>query len=425
MEMTPLPAYRFRDELPSLWTMLREGVGDAAAMVPASILAASAIKLTGPGAPLVVSDPDLIRQVLTAPDDTFTRDRIIRRLFRRSWGKGLAGAEGEAWQAQRRAAVPAFRPQAVAAYLTSFAGAARTVSNQTESGTVLLTELTARIVARIVLSVLVAAEDHCDPDEAAADMPAYVRKIAGFSLIDLLPLPERWIDRWHGVDRDPAVLRLRALGSALAHSRDVNSTDLISLLEGVGPVVDNIRGLFPAAMDTTVAGTSWVLYLLSREAGWQDRAAAEAQACEGNYTLDRLPIMRQVVSEALRLYPPAPLLARSAARDMRLGEFPLRKGQTVIAHIYAMHRHRQHWHDPDRFDPERFAPGAAVPAAYLPFGSGPRMCIAAQFAKAEIAVIVAALLTEFRLTATREQPLVRLQATTRSDNGLWAKIEPR
>lgn len=425
MEGMPLPAYHFRSELPSLWSMLREGVADAAAMVPAAIQTQPAIKLTGPGAPLVISDPDLVRQVLNDRADAFTRDRIIRRLFRRSWGQGLAGAEGLAWQAQRRAAVPAFRPLAVANHLTSFAAATSTVCDDTQPGAISLTDMSARIVARIVLSVLVAAGDRCDPDAAAADIPAYVRKIAGFSMIDLLPLPETWIDRWHGIDRDPAVQRLKALGSLLARSRDPKAGDLISLLAGVGPVVDNIRGLFPAAMDTTVAGTSWVLYLLSRETGWQDHLAAEALACAGDYTLDRLPIMRQAVNEALRLYPPAPLLARSAARKMEFGGFSLRKGQTVIVHVYAMHRHRQHWSDPDRFDPGRFASSAAVPLAYLPFGSGPRMCIAAQFAQAEIAVIVAALLSRYRLTAAGEQPQVRLQATTRSDNGLWAQIEPR
>jgi cytochrome P450 len=110
---------------------------------------------------------------------------------------------------------------------------------------------------------------------------------------------------------------------------------------------------------------------------------------------------------------------------MHLGGYPVKAGQPVLIAAYAMHRHRQFWDHPETFDPLRFAPGAAPPDAWMPFGTGPRMCIAAQFAQAETAVVLAKVLARFRLEPMGPEPLVSLQVTTHSLNGLRARVTPR
>jgi cytochrome P450 len=221
----------------------------------------------------------------------------------------------------------------------------------------------------------------------------------------------------NGIAKDPAVQRLRGVASTLAANRG-GGQDMIALLEGVGPLQDNILGLMPAAMDTTVSGASWALYTLARCPDWQAKVAEEARACAGGFTLDRLPVTRRVVQEVLRLYPPAPLVVRGANRAMDFAGFRLKKGQPVTISIYAMHRHRAHWDAPDSFDPDRFLPERGQHPAWLPFGTGPRMCIAAQFALAEIVVVVARLLAELELEPVGPEPVVTLQVTTRSATGL-------
>jgi cytochrome P450 len=125
------------------------------------------------------------------------------------------------------------------------------------------------------------------------------------------------------------------------------------------------------------------------------------------------------VQEVLRLYPPAPLVVRGASKQQEFGGFRLKKDHTVIVSIYAMHRHRKYWDAADAFDPDRFLPERlGNNPAYMPFGTGPRMCIAAQFALAEIIVVVARLLAELELAAAGAQPQVTLQVTTRSATGL-------
>lgn len=174
----------------------------------------------------------------------------------------------------------------------------------------------------------------------------------------------------------------------------------------------------PAAMDTTVVGLSWTLYILASRPEWQERVAQEARNNNDCWTLDRLPVARRVVHEALRLYPPAPFLIRSAAADGDLGGFRIRKGQPISLSIYAMHRHRKLWRNPDDFDPDRFLPGQGMSPAWMPFGTGPRVCIAAQFALTEIAVIVSQLVRNLELTPTGPTPQLTLQVATRSATGL-------
>jgi len=414
-----LPHYTFRHDRPGLWAMARHGVSDIASVIPEAILHEPAVQLPGPGAPLIVADPEVVREVLNDRNGRFTRDVFMRRLFRRSWGKGIAGAEGEAWQRQRRAAAPAFRPVAVERRCNAFAAIAeRAAAAWPVDESIDLARHTAPIIAEVVFSVLVDGTDVVDSLAVAADMPAYIERIAGFGLRDLMPLPERVHDLLGGIDKDPAVQRLRATAHGLASDRAIGGQDMIALLQDVGPIEDNIRGLLPAAIDTTVVGLGWTLYILATRPDWQARVAAEARTADGRWTLDQLPVMCRVVKEALRLYPPAPFLVRSAAADGELGDFPIRKGQPVSLAIYAMHRHRRLWRDPDDFDPDRFLSGREDTSAWMPFGSGPRTCIAAQFALAEIAVIAARLLADLELYPAQPTPRLVLRVASRSASGL-------
>ncbi len=421
----PLPRYQFRADLPSLWAMLRSGVSDPASIFPAAILEQPAVQLPGPGAPLLVADPDLTREVLNDRDGRFERFPLMDRLLRRAWGKGLAAAEGEDWQRQRRAGAPAFRPAAVEGHCATFAAAAdKAALLWPANEPVELTAAAARIIADIVFTALVDGHGTVDTTQVAADMPAHIRRIGGFSTRDLLPLPETWHDRLAGLPGDPAVQRMAALAQRLAAEGQAGES-FISLLNGQGQLEDNIRGLFPAAMETTAAGLAWALYVLARRPEWQRRVAAEAQAAGAEPALVDLPITRRVVQEVLRLYPPAPLLARSTKADCELGGYPLRKGQPVTLNIYAMHRHRLLWDDPDTFDPDRFLPEHGQYPGWLPFGIGPRVCIAAQFALAEIAVATARIVARLELSAVGPEPVVSLRVTTSSLTGLHVAARQR
>ena len=106
----------------------------------------------------------------------------------------------------------------------------------------------------------------------------------------------------------------------------------------------------------------------------------------------RLTITERVIKEALRLYPPAPIMSRTPLETTNAGGIELHPGDHIIIPIFAIHRHASLWDDPDRFDPDRFLPdreAALKRTQFMPFGAGPRICLGAAFAMVEAKVLLA------------------------------------
>jgi cytochrome P450 len=136
----------------------------------------------------------------------------------------------------------------------------------------------------------------------------------------------------------------------------------------------------------------------------QRRVAEEARGVEitPDNAMDVMPRLvrtRAVINETLRLYPPAFTMARMAIAADRAGGIDIPRGSILMIAPWVLHRHRRLWRDPDAFDPSRFMPGAPQPPrfAFLPFGTGPRVCVGAQFALAEATLVLAMLVRSFRV----------------------------
>lgn len=420
------PFYQSPSGNPSFLKLLRRGISDPAATIPARVYKDRALLLS-PAGPLVVTHPDAVRTVLLDKGEVFGRNRQLRLLMRRAWGDGLAGVEGAPWEHQRRAASPAFRPQSVEAAASHMALAAEHESQGWESGgAVDLVAGMERIVARIIMSTLLAGLEDADVDQIAADMAPFAQEVTLFGAADVLPLPERLINRLRGLGRTPEEARLRILAKRLAGVGAVaGGRHLPTLLKDAGPVEANMLGFMIAGLGTTALGAAWALYLLARYPHWQERLREEAAAASPGEPLAPLPLARQVAQEALRLYPPAPLLARAVIKRTTLEGHQLWPGQTILIPVYAIHRHRAWWDRPDAFDPDRFDPTRSYHrGAFLPFGAGPRLCIAAGFALTEMAVILSTLVRRFSFTPAGPEPVVSLRIGTFSANGLFAAAEP-
>jgi cytochrome P450 len=188
----------------------------------------------------------------------------------------------------------------------------------------------------------------------------------------------------------------------------------------MGPLEQNMLGFLIAGLGTTALGLGWAIYLLARYPEWQERMRQDAADPFGSAAGPH-SIGRMVAQEALRLYPPAPILARAVKKRTTLEGLRLWPGQTVIIPIYAIHRHRLLWESPDAFDPQRFHPSRSYDrAAFLPFGAGPRLCIAASFASTEMAAILSTLVRLFHFKSASDEPIVSLRIGTYSLNGLHA-----
>ncbi len=425
-DQTP-PFYQSRPQMPStlaMLTMLRQAMTDPASVIPATVYDDWALKLPGPSSPVIITHPDDVRHVLLDKGDVFGRNRQLRLMMRRAWGDGLGAADGESWLQQHRAATPAFRPQAVETATATMAEVTKRISRAwpTDQSIELGTAI-GRIVAEIVMTTLLTGLDDVDFDELVRDIPHFVREVTTFGLLDMAPVSDKLLDRLRGIGNSPQQARLRALVDRLVTARASppdRVQDIPALMRGVGPLADNVLGFMPAGYETSALAAAWAIYLLALFPDWQDAVRAEALNAEnGGDRLTTLPIARQVAQEVLRLYPPAPILVRAAMKPTELRGYKLRPGQIVMIPVFAIHRHRQLWEHPDTFDPARFSASATYDrAAYLPFGAGPRMCIAASFALAEITVIMSELVKAFEFLPTGPAPEVSLKTTTHSRNGL-------
>ncbi|MFC5888614.1 cytochrome P450 [Kitasatospora aburaviensis] len=226
-------------------------------------------------------------------------------------------------------------------------------------------------------------------------------------------------------------------------------TDLLALmLEAVHPAdgttldVENIRNqvitFLIAGHETTSGALSFALYYLAKHPAVLRLVQQEADELWGDRTdpeptfedIGRLRLTRQVLNEALRLWPTAPTFSREAREDTLLGgRIRLRAGQDVRVVVPILHRDRTAWGDnPEAFDPFRFAPAAEAPRsphAFKPFGTGERACIGRQFALHEATMLLAMLAHRYRLVDHADYRLTVKQSLTIKPNAFTLTVVPR
>jgi len=185
-------------------------------------------------------------------------------------------------------------------------------------------------------------------------------------------------------------------------------------------LADEVATMILAGHETTATALFWALYLLALDPATQDKLAAEARPAtvSGEVDLERLKFTRAVIDEALRLYPPVFLIARTALKPDEVAGHPIQKGDVVLIAPWLLHRHEKLWRDPNAFIPERFMAPAPPPErfAYLPFGVGPRICIGAHFALVEATLALAIIIGTFEVTLADKEPVMPLGVVTTQPN---------
>ena len=171
-------------------------------------------------------------------------------------------------------------------------------------------------------------------------------------------------------------------------------------------IIDHMNFLMMAAHDTITSSATSLVMLLGRNVEWQDRLREEITGLGSNDgsvphgQLDRLVLTEYAFKEALRLMPPVPSIPRRALRAFEFGGYHIPAGTFVGINTAYTHQMAEHWPDPDRFDPMRFAPEASKGRhrfAWVPFGGGAHMCIGLHFATMQIRILVAHLLSRYRI----------------------------
>ncbi|TCP98925.1 cytochrome P450 [Sphingomonas sp. PP-F2F-A104-K0414] len=171
-------------------------------------------------------------------------------------------------------------------------------------------------------------------------------------------------------------------------------------------IADHMNFLMMAAHDTITSSATSLVMLLARNPEWQERLREEVAALDTalplTEQLDRLILTEYAFKESLRMMPPVPSIPRRALKDFSFGGYDIPAGTSVGTAITYTHRMAEYWPDPERFDPLRFTPEASKGRhrfAWVPFGGGAHMCIGLHFATMQMRLLIAHLLTRYRIEA--------------------------
>ena len=365
-------------------------------------------------------------------------------------GQGLLTADGERWRWQRRAAAPTFRHERLLGFVPAMIAAAearRDAWLARGGGTIDVAHEMMQTTFAIIVDTMLSGRSGIDAHRVESALTDYLESTSWTVALAMLRAPG-WLPYpgQRRAERARDYLRAEVLRAvATRRTSAERRPDLLGLLLEATDgetgramsdrdLADNLLTFITAGHETTALALTWTFYLLDRHPAVAERVLAEFAAVTGGGALrpdhvGELAYTRQVLQEAMRLYPPAPVIVRQASEDLRLGDEQVAAGSTVYIPVYAIHRHRLIWEEPDRFDPDRFAPEAAAARhryAYLPFGAGPRICIGMGFALSEAAAILAVLLPAFRLSrAGTDEPRLKLRITLRPEGGMPMRAEPR
>ncbi len=426
-------AYR-RDPI-ALFSRLRAEYGDVAGF------------RIGPERFVLLSHPDHIRDVLVTHHRNFEKGIGLQRA-KVLLGEGLLTSEGEYHRRQRRLAQPAFHHRRVESYgAVMVEYTERTVSRWEDGATLDVWQEMMRLTLAIVGKTLFDA----DVEEDARDVGESLTTVLDlFNLMLLpfapailrLPLPPT---RRFRTARD----RLDAVISRLIADRRAAGTDrgdLLSMLllaqdaeDGSGGMSDEqLRDealtILLAGHETTANLLTWSFYLLAQHPDFEAALHAELEdALEGRLPtatdLQKLPYTRLVLTETMRLYPPAWVIGRRALGPFEVGGYTLPAGAVLLMSQYLVHRDARYYPEPERFMPERWSVSADSSRprhAYFPFGGGPRQCIGEGFAWMEGMLLLATIAQSWRLRlAPGHRVGLRPQVTLRPAHGMRMALQKR
>ena len=443
----PLPArVPLATEPLGIWGSLRAGRRNVLELIPEIATRAPMISGTTGKRWHMVMEPEALKQILRDRVGNYPKSVVTKLILEPAIGDSLFVAEGAEWMWQRRTAAPVFTHRnvsALAPVMTSAAerACARLVRGRAANLFDEMVTATFEVISDVTFSGG-AAFDRAAVHRAIED---YIGQTAKVSVLDILGAPA-WVPRPGRLMTGAAMRQTKRLADRAIESRRAEGAklppDLLDLLmAGADPETgrrmttdelrDNLLTFIVAGHETTALTLSWALYLCAFDPAVQEAARAEAQGVLGDRAataadVPALPLIRRIVDEALRLYPPAAFLSRTAQGPDELCGREIRAGDTVILPIYALHRHHALWQAPDSFDPGRFADARAVPRFhYLPFGDGPRICIGASFALQEAVIILATLLARFRFAPVPgKEPKPVMILTLRPEGGVWLQVDP-
>jgi cytochrome P450 len=404
--------------LPELLKAPHEALGRIARQHPEEIV----ILPLGPVRAWFASHPPHVEHVLHSRWRNYTKDSPMWQPLRRVMGNGLATSEGPTWVESRRIIQPLFHHQFLVSLtermIDTIARTLDALAPASQQGRAIsmfqeMNVLTQNIILECVFDVAI---DRREAEHMGTALATALREINLRMMLSFLPqgfpLPGERSLREALLTIDEGLMRLTRRWEQARHPGRVS---LLALLrEAANPetgrglsaqqVRDELVTLWLAGNETTATAMSWVWALLEQHPEVEARVRAEVAEVlgkrrPGHEDLARLRYGRQVILEALRLYPPSWIIPRQSLVDDEIDGYFIPKGSLVLLSQYATQHLPSLWEQPEVFDPERFSPERSAgrrPYAFMAFGGGPRRCIGEHFSLIEAQLILAMMVQRYR-----------------------------
>ena len=377
---------------------------------------------------VLLNEPDLIEQVLVTQQTRFQKGPGLLR-SRDLLGDGLLTSDGVTHRAHRRQLQPAFHGREMPTYAeTMIAKTMRWSENWRDGGMRDIHGDMMRLTLNIVAAALFSSDVEPNASEVADAIVDALNDLYGQLGSDACP---------HAPNGDAAKQKLEhALESVIAGRQEHSSkTDLISAISSDGAkdftpeqIRDEAMTFFLAGHESVANALSWTWYLLAQHPEVAQRFFDELDQVLGDRTpnpsdLDALPYTKQILSEAMRLYPPAWMISRQARESVPIGDQVWPAETIFIAAQCVTHVDPRFYSDAMRFDPDRWYANSSHMRprfAYFPFGGGSRICIGERFAWTELLAVLAVLGPKWRLSMPEgsETPKWDPLVTLRPKHGL-------
>jgi cytochrome P450 len=416
---------------------------------------------------ILVTNPKALAEVLVQRNYEFVKPEGVRNGLGRLLGVGILLAEGDEHKRQRKLLMPAFAFRHVkdlypifwskAKEMTSKISAA--IENDPEASSVIeIREWSSRATLDII-GLAGIGQDFDSVSNPENDLYQTYKSIfranRGAQIVQiLLGMLPHWLvvalplKRNDEIGKAVHTIKTVARGS-IADKRakmlkgESKQIDILSVaMESGGfsdeDLVNQLMTFLAAGHETTASAMSWAVYELckypevQRKLREEIRTELDLHGEIDSTKIDRLPYLNAVLNETMRVFPPVPLTLRETANDTTIQGHFVPKATTVVICPWAINTSEQLWGpDAKQFNPDRWlgagranTGGAESNFAVTTFLHGPRSCIGKQFAMAEFACLVAALVGKFEMEFEDKDYELKIEGgiTSKPKGGLRVRL---
>lgn len=399
----------------------------------------------------MINDTALIKRVLNERPDDFPKSDRIGSGLRPILGDSVFLTNGAVWKRQRRIIDPAFEGgrlrDTFPAMWAAGEAAVKRLEPLADGSPIEIEEEASHAAADVIFRTLFSIPiEHSVASRVFSEFRAHQRSQPLLNLAAFVRGP-KWMPRFFNSESKRTARVIRQLIGELTEERlgeieagsapDDLATKIMTTTDpetgdrfDVPEMIDQVAIFFLAGHETSASALAWTLYLLALYPEWQDRLADEATHLEPEFaSVSKLRACRDVFREALRLYPPVPMMVRETTCPEDFRGRAVKPGAQVVLSPWHLHRHERMWERPDEFDPTRWKTENGKECArnaYIPFSSGPRVCTGAGFAMVEGPLLLAMLCRAFKFEIIEGKvPVPVAHLTVRAKDGIWLRISKR